>query len=120
MPSLRQMLLIITGCMLFTGNASARDIVLKTNPFLKPVIQTNTVQSAASVEDEQHVAEMKLRATMVAGQRSQANIGGKVIGLGEEINGYQLIEVHPLHVVLDRDGKSKEVRIANVDKGSRD
>jgi len=63
---------------------------------------------------------MELRATMVAGERSQANIGGVVIGLGEEVNGYQLIEVHPLHVVLDRDGSSKEIRIANSDRGNQD
>lgn len=120
MPSLRQVLLIITGCMLVIGNATARDIVLKTNPFLQPAIPANTVQSDVPVEDEHNVAEMELRATMVAGQRSQANIGGVVLGLGEQINGYQLIEIHPLHVVLDRDGKSKEIRIANTDKGSRD
>ena len=120
MPSLRQMLLHITGCMLVIGNATASDIVLKTNPFLQPVIRTNTVQSAVPVEDEHNVAEMELRATMVAGQRSQANIGGKVLGLGEEVNGYQLIEVHPLHVVLDRDGQSKEIQIADNDRGSRD
>lgn len=120
MPSLRQMLLIITGCMLVIGNATARDIVLKTNPFLQPVIRTNPVQSAAPAEDERHVAEMELRATMVAGQRSQANIGGVVIGLGEEVNGYRLTEVHRQHVVLDRDGKAKEIRIDDSDKGNRD
>ena len=119
MFSLRQTLLLITGCALLIGNATARDIVLKTNPFLRPLVQDKR-ETPADNNDGQVVAEMELRATMMAGQRSQANIGGKVIGLGEEINGYQLIEVHPLHIVLDRDGKSKEIKIANSDRGSRD
>jgi hypothetical protein len=113
------MLLIIAGCMLVIGNAAARDIVLKTNPFLRPV-EPDKPQPVAENNEREVVAEMQLRATMVAGERSQANIGGKVLGLGEEINGYQLIEVHPLHVVLDRDGKSREIRIADNDRGSRD
>ena len=119
MPSLRHTLLLITGCMLVIGNATARDIVLKTNPFIRP-LDLDKRETPDDNNDGQVVAEMELRATMVAGQRSQANIGGKVIGLGEEVNGYQLIEVHPLHVVLDRDGESKEIQIANSDRGSRD
>ena len=119
MPSLRQMLLFVAGCMLLIGNAAARDIVLKTNPFLRPV-EPDKPQPVAENNQTQVVVEMELRATMVAGERSQANIGGKVIGLGEEINGYQLIEVHPLHVVIDRDGQSREIQIAGNDRGSRD
>ena len=88
MPELRRMLLIVAGCLLMTATAGARDLVLKTNPFLKPV-SPDTGQTADKQDDDKHVAEMKLRATMVAGEHSQANIGGVVIGLGEEINGYQ-------------------------------
>ena len=119
MPDLRRTLLIAAGCLLMTATAGARDVVLKTNPFLKPV-SPETGQAAGKQDDVQTVTEMELRATMMAGERSQANIGGVVIGLGEVVNGYQLIEVHPLHVVLDRDGTSKEIRIANSNQGSRD
>jgi hypothetical protein len=119
MPDLRRMLLIAGWCVLLVTPAGAQDIVLKTNPFLKPV-SPDVVQDAGSQDDDRRVAEMELRATMVAGKRSQANIGGVVIGLGEEINGYRLEEIHPLHVVLDRDGARKEIRIANADKSNRD
>ncbi len=119
MPSAWQRFSVIACCLLLAVPAAARDIALKTNPFLRPV-DLDKRQVTTEQDDGQVVAEMELRATMVAGQRSQANIGGLVIGLGEEVNGYQLIEVHPLHVVLDRDGESKEIRIANSDRGSRD
>ena len=118
MPELRKMLLII-GCLLVVAPTRAGEIVLKTNPFQRPVDLDKT-QPVVEKNDGRVAAEMELRATMLAGERSQANIGGKVIGLGEEVNGYQLIEVHPLHVVLDREGKSREVRIANSERGSRE
>ena len=118
MPELRRILLIVAGSVLMTAASNAQDLVLKTNPFLKPV-SPDTGQTAGKQDDDKRVAEMELRATMVAGEHSQANIGGVVIGLGEEINGYQLIEVHPRHVVVDRDGTAKEIRIANSDQGNR-
>ena len=119
MPDLRGMMLIAWCSLMVISPAGARDIVLRTNPFLQPV-SPDTSEGANKQHGDTYTIELKLRATMVAGERSQANIGGIVIGLGEEVNGYQLIEVHPRHVVLDRDGTSKEIRIANSDQGNRD
>jgi len=118
MPDCCRKLLIVACCLLAATQAGGREIVLKTNPFLQPV--NPDAGSAGQQGDEKRVAEMELRATIVAGERSQANIGGVVIGLDEEVNGYRLIEVHPLHVVLERDGTSKEITIANSKQGRRD
>ncbi|MGB5260580.1 MAG: hypothetical protein WBO34_08680 [Gammaproteobacteria bacterium] len=119
MPDLCRMLLTAGCCLLLASPLGAQDIVLKTNPFLQPV-SPEPGPTAGTQEEDKRVAEMELRATMVAGERSQANIGGVVIGLGEEVNGYRLDEIHPRHVVLDRDGARKEVWIANAGEGSRD
>ena len=99
--------------------ADMKTVTLRTNPFLQPVILSEGQNDGTNTEDSV-IAEMELRATMVAGRQSQANIGGVIIGLGEVVNGYRLDEVHARHVVLDRDGTRKELRIDDSDRTNRD
>ena len=54
-----------------------------------------------------------LRGTMVAGQRSLANISGVVVSLDEEINGYRLVDVRQREVVLQR---HDDRRVLTVDQ----
>ena len=77
------------------------DVVLKTNPFAAPV-NAQTVAGANRAAPAQPETAMELYGTLAAGQASMADIGGEVLGLGEEVNGYELVEVHDLHIVLRR------------------
>ena len=117
MRSIRSSLLVCASLATASACADTQLATLKTNPFLQPADL-----SAAPVNrgSEQQAAEMALRATMVAGAHSQANIGGVIIGLGEAVNGYTLAEVHARHVVLERDGSRKEIRIDDSDNSTRD
>lgn len=45
-----------------------------------------------------------LRATLVAGPDSLANLGGIVLRLGEEAHGYRLVEVREWEAVFERGG----------------
>ena len=71
------------------------------------------------VADKRPAADMQLRATIVAGSRSQANIGGVIVGLGEGVNGYRLTEVHARRVVLEQNGTRKEIMIDETDETKR-
>ena len=46
-----------------------------------------------------------LKATLVAGENSLANLGGIVLKLGEETHGYRLLEVREWTAVFSRDGE---------------
>lgn len=99
--------------------AAEADSGLQVNPFLKPafLVAAEPVNAPAEKQD---TVSLELRATMVAGRMSQANIGGKIIGLGEDVNGYRLLEVHVRHVVLERDGTHKEIIIADGNTAGRE
>jgi hypothetical protein len=64
------------------------------DPFQRPVIpQTSVAETEVSKPAAKQVWAPKLTATLRAGRNSMANVNGKIIKLGETINGYRLIEV---------------------------
>ena len=95
------------------GQAADKYAALRTNPFIVPGDATD-VQSNKTA-DKRKTTAMDLRATVVAGSRSQANIGGVIVGLGEGVNGYRLAEVHARSVVLEQNGTRKELLIDETD-----
>jgi hypothetical protein len=101
-----------------TVNAQAAD---KLNgelhdPFHKPnVINPAAVAGQPSSENEaiEPIWKPKLSMTLRAGKQSSANIGGKIVKIGENIDGYKLIEVKERSVTLVK--KSQLVRL-NLDE----
>ena len=118
MPDLRVTILFAGLGVSLGALAESGDHPLRTNPFLKPAFLS--AQSGSVQVDKVDPVTLELRATMVAGQLSQANIGGTIIGLGEEVNGYRLLEVHARRVVLERDGVHKEITIEDSKSAGRD
>jgi len=84
---------------------------LKNNPFKRPqsvLIKQRLKQPGYDTVDE----GMQLRATLVSEHYPVANINGKVMTTGDEINGYVLKNVFENRVVLTRDGKDIELRLS--------
>ena len=50
-----------------------------------------------------------LRAVMVAGRSSAVNVGGEMVRLGEELDGYRLVEVTERRAVFERQGTLYEL-----------
>jgi hypothetical protein len=64
------------------------------DPFQKPKITEKYSEEPEAVKAPSQQAWIpQLKATLRSGRNSMANINGKIIKLGETINGYQLIEV---------------------------
>jgi len=84
------------------GHAGDNSGDLRSNPFEQPA-------PAEKVEDKaQETADaLVLRGIMIAGPRSQANIGGEIIAIGEEVDGYRLVSVRQQHVVLIKNDVKK-------------
>ncbi|MBT8120899.1 MAG: hypothetical protein KJO10_00075 [Gammaproteobacteria bacterium] len=117
MPDLRLVLLMVASMTATAGQAADQYAALRTNPFIVPV---NAADAQVNKTVDKHkTTNMKLRATVVAGSRSQANIDGVIIGLGEDVNGYQLAEVHARSVVLEQNGTRKEILIDEGDESNR-
>lgn len=84
---------------------------LRSNPFAQPA-----PAEKAPDKPQETVDVFKLRGIMIAGSRSQANIGGEILSIGEEIDGYKLVSVQRQYVVLVKNGVKK---ILAVDTGGR-
>ena len=51
----------------------------------------------------------ELRAVMVAGSASMANVDGRLVAIGEEVEGHRLVEVTDRRAVFERDGVLTEL-----------
>ena len=49
-----------------------------------------------------------LRAVMVGGRAPLVNLGGTILGLGESVNGFRLVEVRERSAVFEREGQRYE------------
>ena len=84
---------------------------LKHNPFSKP--DKVKRQAAGSASGKPAPIQLELRATLVSKQSSSADINGHVVGIGEFVNGYQLIRVSERRVVLTKNGALLTLKVKN-------
>jgi hypothetical protein len=98
--------------MLPSAATPAGDVVLKTNPFMTPLETDGNGANKPGVAAVPLPA-MELRGIMVAGPYSLADIGGEVLAIGQEIQGYRLVTIQPRHVVLEKNDSRK---ILSIDK----
>ncbi len=93
---------------------------LQHNPFLRPNLEALGAQSvqpagAASGRNdgqrEKTIAKnraafeepLELRAILHAGRESLVNVGGVILGIGEEVDGYRLVKVEEREAVFRKD-----------------
>ena len=106
-PGAKQKLtMVVAFCLSLVCHAGEIAPALKTNPFIKLANIEERLDNTAPAEHTTSVL-FELRGTMVAGQQSLANIGGVILSLGEEINGYKLVAVQQRQVVLLKNGNRK-------------
>ncbi len=113
-------LLLIVG--LVAGLASAESpqavntaSILHRDPFKQPKLLEEPEQA-----DEPDVSEVikvpppwtrELRATMVAGQASMANVDGVLVILGEQLDGFTLVDVRERSAVFEKDSVRRVLTI---------
>lgn len=73
---------------------------LHSNPFARP----SAAAGIDTIMGDPASGGFKLRGVLVAGEDSMANIGGVIVPVGGEIDGYRLISVSEREAVLERDG----------------
>ena len=86
---------------------------LQSNPFSQPLVDEKVPEKARVAADL-----LELRGIMVAGASSQANIGGVILSVGEEIEGHELVSVDHQHVVLVKNGVRKVLVMDADNRGS--
>ena len=84
---------ILITLLLSLSHAAERTIKLTKNPFNRPPIFNTSKNTLSYTSSNGPGAELDVRATMSAGEKSLVNIGGNIIRVGEEIRGYRLLSV---------------------------
>ncbi len=77
---------------------------LRNNPFARPPSE-RTAPFAPEARAEGATSELELRATLVSTQTRLANVGGKTVRPGDEVQGYKLLKVFEDRAVFARQGK---------------
>lgn len=82
------------------------------DPFRKPAIPQQSVAGPEiSKPSDQQDWMPKLTATLRAGRNSMANVDGKIIKLGETLNGYRLVKVDERSAVFVKNKQRKKLMI---------
>lgn len=111
------------GALLFAGlgglalacQAAGSAGILHKNPFAHPLPESSQpVQDAAGAAPEASLA-LELRGTMLAGAGSLANIGGMILGIGQEVDGYRIVSIHERQVVVEKNGEQRTLSVDNED-----
>lgn len=89
---------------------------LQRNPFRVPIELDAPVAAAGGPQMELRPDTLDLRATLVAGERSVVNLGGSILSLGEEIEGYRLVSVSEGEALFIKDGESIRVFVDEDDE----
>lgn len=96
---------------LATPLTATPEQILKRNPFKPPDLGVeNPAGPVAPAAQPWHPV---LKAVLVNGSRSMANVGGVILRVGETIDGNRLVEVQPRSAVFERNGKRT---ILNIEK----
>lgn len=84
----------------------AQSLDLRHNPFLRTFSEIGGTQVA-----NQATNNFDLRAVLYDDDKPLVNIGGVILGLGEKIEGYELVAVSRVQATLSKDGRDKVLRL---------
>ncbi len=87
---------------LLAAVSAGAEVELRVNPFERPELTPEAAAPGESALATNAPWRPVLRGTLVAGSGSLANLGGTVLGLGEEVHGYRLREVRTFEAVFDK------------------
>ena len=91
------------------------------DPFVVPKFVLAATAPAVAAPKEKPEAEilfgsMTLRAAVKAGKNSMVNVDGKIIAMGEKLEGYKLIQVGNGEAVFENSGRRQTLRMEREKK----
>jgi hypothetical protein len=116
------------GALLFAGlgglalacQAAGTAGILHRNPFAHPLPESSQPVPGVTAAPPEAKAPLELRGTMLAGVDSLVNIGGLILGIGQEVDGYRIVSIHERQVVIEKHGEQRTLSVDNEDGETRD
>jgi len=93
--------------------SSAQDgpPTLRNNPFSRPPSDVIVDDRVSVRTDETVTSPLELQATMIGTVNKLANVDGRILKPGDEIQGHVLVAVHERYAVFRRNGKDTTVYV---------
>lgn len=92
-------------------NAADEPPELLHNPFSRPPSEVTRSERSAIEQDDGNGGNPDLQATMVGTVSKLANVAGRILKPGDEIEGYLLIAVHEEYAVFRRNSETITVYV---------
>lgn len=118
MCRLSMLFTLLSLTLVLAAQADSGITSLQHNPFTRPAIGSEA--TAQSVRTPILTRPEYLRATLVAGKHSLANVDGTLVAIGENIDGYRLIEVSDGSATFATEGETFTVTVGEKDLGNND
>lgn len=107
----RRLLALCLGLLLpALAAAEPEALVLRHDPFIRPSLGASALANGAPEAPDVAWRPM-LRAVVVAGPKSSALVDGQVLELGDELEGYRLIQVAPDKAIFSKKGRRVELSV---------
>ena len=84
---------------------------LTNNPFSRPPSDVIIDDRISVRSDEIESPTLELQATMIGSVNKLANVGGRILRTGDEVQGYRIVEIHEQYAVFERDGRRTTVYV---------
>lgn len=85
--------------------------ILVHNPFSRPPSEVPRVRDSIIERVDGDGATLDLQATMIGGMSRLANVAGRILKPGDEIEGYELIAVYEQYAVFRRNNEMMTVYV---------
>ena len=94
------------------GTATAEEPQeLRHNPFTRPSSERTIAEPDIGLNTSAGPFAIDLRATMVATNDKLANIGGRILRPGDDVQGYSLLQVFEDRAIFIREGKQLTIYV---------
>ena len=108
------------GCLALTCQAAGAAGILHRNPFAHPLPESSQPAPDPAGAVPGSSVPLELRGTMLAGPNSLVNIGGWILGIGQEVEGYRIVAIHEREVVVEKNGEQRTLSLDSKDVETRD
>lgn len=128
--SARLALALVLALAAASGLAAAAGVAEKNEPGLRhdpfawpaatraPVVAAPAI-AASAAEPPPKAWQPRLRAVVVAGNRSMVSVEGSIIFLGEQIDGFRLVQVEERSATFSKNGVRVEVKMDGGNAAAR-
>jgi len=93
------------------ASASETPPALSRNPFSRPPSEAIADVRVEPGRDGPVTAKLELQATMIGTANKFANVGGRILKPGDEVQGHVLVAIHEQYAVFRKNGKAVTVYV---------